>query len=233
MADFSYEALNNQGQHVSGTITAGNRAEAVKNLRDQGTFETFLNDYYADGSTFNQFFSKTMLPIVRSMSEGVQNTVTEQLNKSVETDPTTFQNEYVDNLTFRYTSSSRRQLQKLLTDLPEDEDASEVIDTRINEWEDGSTPENPSRAQKESTNESHRFVQAAARMFFTAGGVSQLVWNADGEACPICDELNGRVVGVEDAFVEDGDDLRNGYKAEGRFMNPPLHQNCTCSVDPA
>jgi type IV pilus assembly protein PilC len=37
MADFAYTATNSQGQHVSGTITAGTREEAVKNLRDQGS----------------------------------------------------------------------------------------------------------------------------------------------------------------------------------------------------
>ncbi len=37
MAVYSYSALNNQGQHVSGTITATNRDEAVKSLRQQGS----------------------------------------------------------------------------------------------------------------------------------------------------------------------------------------------------
>jgi len=37
MADFTYDAINSQGQHVNGTITAGTREEAVKNLRDQGS----------------------------------------------------------------------------------------------------------------------------------------------------------------------------------------------------
>jgi len=36
MADFSYDAINSQGQHISGTVTASTRDEAVKNLRDQG-----------------------------------------------------------------------------------------------------------------------------------------------------------------------------------------------------
>ncbi|MBX4188561.1 type II secretion system F family protein [Candidatus Saccharibacteria bacterium] len=37
MADFSYEAINNQGQHITGTIVASTREEAVKNLRGQGS----------------------------------------------------------------------------------------------------------------------------------------------------------------------------------------------------
>ncbi|HEX5447672.1 MAG TPA: type II secretion system F family protein [Candidatus Saccharimonadales bacterium] len=36
MANFEYSAVNAQGQTISGTVTAGTRAEAVKNLRDQG-----------------------------------------------------------------------------------------------------------------------------------------------------------------------------------------------------
>lgn len=36
MAEFTYDAINSQGQHINGTISAGTRDEAVKNLRDQG-----------------------------------------------------------------------------------------------------------------------------------------------------------------------------------------------------
>jgi len=36
MADFAYVAINTQGQHVNGTITATSRDEAIKNLREQG-----------------------------------------------------------------------------------------------------------------------------------------------------------------------------------------------------
>jgi len=36
MADFAYAAINSHGQHVSGTITATSRDEAIKNLREQG-----------------------------------------------------------------------------------------------------------------------------------------------------------------------------------------------------
>jgi type IV pilus assembly protein PilC len=37
MAEFTYEAVNSQGQHTTGTISAGTREEALKNLRDQGS----------------------------------------------------------------------------------------------------------------------------------------------------------------------------------------------------
>lgn len=36
MAVYTYSALNNQGQHITGTITATSRDEAVKSLRQQG-----------------------------------------------------------------------------------------------------------------------------------------------------------------------------------------------------
>ena len=37
MANFSYTAVNSAGKHVSGTIVADSRDEAVKNLREQGS----------------------------------------------------------------------------------------------------------------------------------------------------------------------------------------------------
>jgi hypothetical protein len=192
-----------------------------------------MDDYYAKDSAFSSYFTKTLNPVMRSLTNGVHDQVENQLDKTIDNDGSDFAGEYMDTLLFRYTSSSKRQLKSLLSDLPSDGDPGDAIDERLSEWDNGTTPENPSRADKESKNETHRFVNAVARTMFAAGGVEQLVWNASGEACPICDELDGRVVGIEDNFVNDGDELSNGYKAEGNFMSSPLHQGCECSIDPA
>ncbi|HET9721975.1 MAG TPA: type II secretion system F family protein [Candidatus Saccharimonadales bacterium] len=37
MADFAYSALNQNGQHINGTIAAANRQEAITSLRNQGS----------------------------------------------------------------------------------------------------------------------------------------------------------------------------------------------------
>lgn len=56
MAVYTYNALNNQGQHVSGTITATTRDEAVKSLRKQGNRPLVVKE--AKQSGFNLSFAK-------------------------------------------------------------------------------------------------------------------------------------------------------------------------------
>jgi type IV pilus assembly protein PilC len=51
MADFTYDAINSQGQHINGTITAGTREEAVKNLRDQGSKPLSVKEAKGKGKT--------------------------------------------------------------------------------------------------------------------------------------------------------------------------------------
>lgn len=58
MADFSYVALNSQGQHVSGTITATSRDEAIKNLREQGSRPLTVKDAKSKGGSINLSRSK-------------------------------------------------------------------------------------------------------------------------------------------------------------------------------
>jgi hypothetical protein len=72
-------------------------------------------------------------------------------------------------------------------------------------------------------------VNALARFFFSSGGVTKLVWS--GGDCPICQELDGVVVGIEDSFASAGDDI-GGMTAESNTFHPPLHQGCQCEINP-
>ncbi len=56
MANFIYSAINAKGQPISGTLVAGTREEAVKNLRDQGSRPLSVKEAKAKG--FNVGLSK-------------------------------------------------------------------------------------------------------------------------------------------------------------------------------
>ena len=49
-------------------------------------------------------------------------------------------------------------------------------------------------------------------------------WIADGLACPTCSTLDGRIVGLEEPFADDG---RSGPYS--RIDHPPAHPACRCS----
>lgn len=72
-----------------------------------------------------------------------------------------------------------------------------------------------------------------SRHVWQANGVQRLVWVAAGsETCPICQELDGRVVGIESSFVNAGDQMANGYAPSFNALYPPLHDGCVCTIVP-
>lgn len=206
---------------------------AKKGLRDSGSFDSFITKYYSDGSDFSKYFRGTIQPVLDSISHNVKSKTADRLGTSIDESGDSFTSDYLDDLTTRYTASSRRQLASLLRDLPEGDNAGDAIEERLGEWESGTSDVNPTRAEKDSNNESSRMVNALTRFFLTAGGVTALAWASGGDCCPICDDMDGRTVGTDESFASEGDDLGEGMKAEGSFFNPPLHQGCTCTVEPA
>lgn len=61
-------------------------------------------------------------------------------------------------------------------------------------------------------------------------------WNAAGDACEFCAELDGKVVGLDEDYAKDGQTISvgdNSYKVDyGDLEEPPLHPNCRCVLLP-
>jgi hypothetical protein len=78
-----------------------------KHLRAEGdSMERFLNDYYASDSAFTEHLTKTITPILNSLSHGVKDQVEGQLGEPNDGDSSQFNTDYIDTLAFRYTNSS-------------------------------------------------------------------------------------------------------------------------------
>src|SRR5438105_14759234 len=71
-------------------------------------FDAELEKYYSTDSEFTKHFTKTMRSVVEATSNAVSNDVSSQIDGDVG-DGTEFANEYLDAMTLRYTSSSKRQ----------------------------------------------------------------------------------------------------------------------------
>jgi HK97 family phage portal protein len=93
-----------------------------------------------------------------------------------------------------------------------------------------------SRAELIAKTETVRASNAGALASYKAAGIVKKVWIADSAACPYCNALDGRVIGIDDAFLKMGD----SFQPEGadsalsiRYEDvgyPPAHPNCRCSV---
>lgn len=84
--------------------------------------------------------------------------------------------------------------------------------------------------------EAHRLANAVARETWRAEGVTHIRWQTFGDNCPYCTHLNGRVVGIEGAFVNKGEHLQdpdnpdNWMSFSTDFHHPPIHSGCDCGV---
>lgn len=84
--------------------------------------------------------------------------------------------------------------------------------------------------------ESTRLSRAAAREAWRDAGVREIVWVASGaDTCPLCQDLNGKVVGIEQPFVAAGDKLPGGegqedLEAQRNRFHPPIHPGCDCDI---
>jgi HK97 family phage portal protein len=81
-----------------------------------------------------------------------------------------------------------------------------------------------------------RAANEGAKATYKASGVTEMKWLAVGDACPYCQELDGKVVSVDEPFVKSGDHFQpEGASSPlsttyGDVNTPPAHPNCRCTV---
>jgi len=122
-----------------------------------------------------------------------------------------------------------RSISKLRTDTAA-EDAAGAVRSRLEGW----VADRPAvTARWEST----QMSRSAARETWRTQGVRELVWTTVGDNCDICDDLDGKVVGIEQPFITAGDKLpggegQNDLEAKRNRFTPPLHPGCDCDITP-
>ena len=82
---------------------------------------------------------------------------------------------------------------------------------------------------------------ATEEAYKQTGFVNAKEWYVNPDACPICEEFNGKTIGLDETFVKvgqtysytdaNGDEqtIENTYDD---VDNPPLHPNCRCTIIP-
>ena len=89
------------------------------------------------------------------------------------------------------------------------------------------------------TETSRAYTQGQVAAWEQTGVVTEKVWSAASDSCPFCAAMNGKVVGLKEDYLHNGDvlsvgagegrtaSMRMGY---GNVNGPPLHPNCRCSI---
>ncbi len=189
------------------------------------SLKRWIEEFYP---TQERYVMQTMLPLVTALAGIVAAEAAEEVNAEPE-NIDSFANAYTENLARREAGSSRGQILALIDEVGEEE-LQDALTARAAEWEE-------KRPGKVATDEVVRVASGAARFAWTAAGMSYLVWRANPDACPLCQEMDGRRVGIKEYFLVTGesvtsDDRPGGIVAEQNLGGPPLHQGCQCDIVP-
>jgi HK97 family phage portal protein len=93
------------------------------------------------------------------------------------------------------------------------------------------------RPQRTADWQTSQLPNATARETYKAAGIRAVRWVTEGDSCPYCVALDGREVGIDDAFATKGDELDGDgdehLTVKRTIRHPPLHPKCNCGMAPA
>ena len=207
----------------------GRQAKKLLERSDE-SFKIWLEDFYREAPAWMMpMFSPALLSLAEALQAqaageiGAEAAMTPELEASMA--------KYSEIWANNYSRYSRMQLLAVMrAAIEEGEDVLEAVETRLDEWEE----KRPSKVAAQETVEASNRV---ARHVFAAAGVVKLRWvNAGGSPCPYCEELDGTVVGIEQAFVGRNDVLESEdgvMELRKPTFVPPLHRGCVCQIEPS
>lgn len=199
--------------------------QAEKDLakRSASDLSTWMEAFY---ESHQEFIRQNMAAPTEAFAEAIRVAAVEELGAEVAaSEISEFLDEYMAAYAKRHAYSSLGQLRQVLDENPDE--PLDALATRFDEWEE-------KRPGKVARWETVRLNGAVAREVFRAGGVTKLRWVTHGPNCPICNNLSGKVVGIEEKFASKGDRLHMGndkwMRLSGDHFHPPLHSSCDCSL---
>lgn len=195
-----------------------------KELKNEQNFREEIIDFYEE---FPNEISEELQPVLYSLADAAAEEAGKEVDFS-DYDIEEFKREYVESNAERYAGYSRGQLLALMDEADTREESVELVEERIGEWEE-------TKADKFSSEQAVKLESAITRTVFMSAGITKLIWIANDGACPICMEMDGAIVGIEQNFIGPNDsiDVQGGFSPNTPRAHPPLHDKCVCSIGPA
>mgnify|MGYP001108584621 FL=1 len=196
----------------------------LRSKRASDAFRIWLADYY---NAFGEHYARQMLPTLKTYIAQVLQGRAGDVPMAI-ADIESWVDGYVDIAGRAYVGRSLGRIDRLLA---ESTDPVRDLEAMFGEWAEG-------RALTEARRESVEASEAAKRRAWREGGVTRLIWQTtSGDPCPLCEEVDGIVVGIDDPFVAEGATLAAGtdkaYTLGHPTFHPPLHGSCMCELVPA
>lgn len=201
-------------------------------------FTDWLSEFY---EKHLEYLQKQMAPPFSALAQAIDQAASEEIGLEYEgralsrehrqhkAQVDDFVNEYLAAYSVRHAGSSRGQLRQVVNQAVEaGEDPVEALQTRFDEWGE-------KRPAQIADRENTQLSNAVAMTVFAIGGVLRKRWVALGtNTCPLCEELDGRVVGIKQPFLAANDRLEaeNAQPIElyRPTLHPQLHKGCVCQI---
>src|SRR3990167_4995387 len=204
------------------------KAKALLRKRDVPALSLWLDQFYEE---HRDFIHRQMQPVLRSYGELVVADAADEIGVDPLSDEQldVLANAYVEDFAAHHIGISLAQVRSVLKDaITAGEDPVAALEARFGEWEEV-------RPNEIADIETVRSGNSMAVSLFAAAGVTLLRWHAFGKSCPYCSSMDGRVVGIQQAFLGAGsefmpDGADRPMAAEFDVRHPPLHNGCDCMV---
>jgi len=226
-----YERLFREAAQKVCTREKNNVTKALeKHLGERGltSFDEWLEDFYRE---FRPFVEQTMRSAIVSLGETIQGLAAAEVGADDPADIARVLEEFVEAQGFAHTERSRAVIRQLVRRAEEENlDPKDLVIERLDEWEGN-------RPQQIASDSTVAVSSKVAKAVFVGAGVQKLRWVAIGaETCELCQEMDGRVVGIEQPFLAEADLLEaegtSPLRASRPTTEPPLHMGCVCEIVP-
>ncbi len=192
--------------------------------RSATEFVAWMETFYG---TFRKRIGELSAPLIASYAGAILPVAQQEVGSDADLGPQfdQFVGQYRDTFVLRHAGHSQGALAKAAK---EAEDPRAAVSQVLDEWAEA-------RADRIRLHESVRAESALARQVFKLAGIVKIRSIAYGSNCPYCRALDGRVVGIEEPFLEAGD-----FSPEGSTeplvvttarRHPPYHGSCDCGIE--
>lgn len=191
-----------------------------------------IDDFYG---THDTWAAGKMQPVLLAYAGLIDGAIAQELGsdeaEGMPPELERFAADYTRKFGIREASEGRLQLLALLDEFEAqgEEAAAEAIQGRLDEW-------GQKRPGKIALNESVQFMGGAAKVLYLVAGLTVYRWVANSGACDFCLNLDGKVAGVHQNFVNAGQGVDGGPDSDGPMKpsdnigHPPLHSSCECDI---
>ena len=127
----------------------------------------------------------------------------------------------------RHIATSQQKVVKRLDQATSDNrDLNTELDDELDEWEE-------LRPEQISVEEASRSNNAFAGVVFSGLGITKIMSVAFGKSCPYCVSLDGKIIGIEENYINAGEDFQpDGADAplvsHYDLKHAPYHSGCDC-----